>query len=66
MSADDYTIITKQDDKFVLSYGCASNDWKKRIGEFDNLEDAIRSAPDSEYGLSFDLDERNNPQKEEE
>lgn len=63
MSADNYQQITKEDGKFTLYYGCASNDWRKTIGTYDTLEEAIRASKerDTEYGLSFNLDEPTAP-----
>lgn len=59
MSADNYEHISKENGKYVLYYGCASNDWRKKQGTFDNLEDAIKAASeDTEYGLSFNLEEQ--------
>lgn len=59
MSADNYSLIQKRRGKYVLLIGCASNDWVKEKGEFDELEEAIKAAPPTEYGLSFELEETN-------
>ena len=50
MSADNYATIKPKGDKYVLSVGCASNDYIKEL-EFSTLEEAVNAAPDTEYGL---------------
>lgn len=62
MSADDYEHIKKEDGKFVLYRGCASNDYRRKVAVFDTLEEAIKASRGSEYGLSFDLDEERGKQ----
>lgn len=56
MSADNYEHIVKEDGKFVLYHGCASNDYRSKSGTFDTLEEAINASEGSEYGLSFNLE----------
>ena len=58
MSADDFTMIKKKSKKYIIVYGCASNDYTTEKGTFDTLEDAIKLAQSlhTEYGISFDLD----------
>lgn len=57
MSADNYELIKKENGKFVLYNGCASNDYKRAVGTYDALEEAIKASEGSEYGLHFDLGE---------
>lgn len=53
MSADDYTTVEPRENKYVLFKGCASNDFRSELGEYDTLEEAVRAAPPTEYGLAI-------------
>jgi len=57
MSADNYELIKKENGKYTLYHGCASNDYRGITGTYPTLEEAIKASEGSEYGLSFDLNE---------
>ena len=60
MSADNYQLIAKEKDKYVLYEGCASNDFRSKVGAYNTIEEAIKVSQESytEYGLSFDLEDK--------
>lgn len=58
MSADNYERIVKKNGKYILYMGNASSGYETKEGEFKTIEEAINESQGSEYGLTFNLEEK--------
>lgn len=67
MSANDYLLLTREGEKYVLSHRDADTNLDFERWEFDELEEALAKAEEEqdlvEYGLRLKLEKRGNKWK---